>query len=260
MAAYGQTFDSNAWLQRNRGAQLVYPRIEAGARTSVGDQVWVAWWLTPWVFVVPPQFDQGRLLRSTWLSNPLTSYPRVWPLLQRQSSQVGATVWNNWFFNTAYTAPNKLAVFAGVGPYSYVGKAANLGALHRYSLVLAGAGYTYTGAGSHSDYGIDSDVIPYITDGGDIVSPPDQMLVVATAIGYAPDFDTGVMTLRSPGDVFYIHRSQFTDSAVDYLAGVPGGPFFGWMKVAPPGAVPTNPSDGGVPVYDYQPPPRRLVF
>ena len=264
MAAFGQTFDSNRWLllartQLTYSTQLVYPKIDAGARVSVGDQVWSNWWLTTWTFVAPPFFDQGRLIRSTWLCVPLHNFAHISPMVQRASREAGSTAWNNWFFNTAYTAPNKLAFFAGRAVYHYVGGAANLGALHRYNLVAATGIYAYQGAPANSDFGMRGEFIPYSYDGGDIVSPPDLFLVQATAIGMAIDPTTGIPTLYSPGDVFYINRANFSDSSQDYMAGVPGGPFYGWMKAVPLATAPSNPA-GDAPVYDFQPPPRRLVF
>jgi hypothetical protein len=177
VAAFGQTFDSNRWLllartQLTYSAQLVYPKIDAGARVSVGDQVWTNWWLTTWVFVAPPFFDQGRLIRSTWLCSPLHNFAHISPLLQRASSEAGSTVWNNWFFNTPYTAPNKPAMFAGRGTYHYAGGAAVIGAQRKLTLVLAGAAYAYQGATAHSDFGVDGEFIPYQSVGGDIFSPP----------------------------------------------------------------------------------------
>jgi len=167
MAAFGQTFDSNAWLLRSR-TSLIYPRIDVGARVSAGDTVWVNWWLVTWVFIPPPFFDQGRLLRSTWITTPSHSFPKPWPFIQRAAADLGPTVWNNWWFNTPYVPSAKYAFFAGGAIYLYAGQAANLGAQHKYSLVLSGGIYAYQGADSQSDFGIAVDFIPYEEVGVDL--------------------------------------------------------------------------------------------
>jgi hypothetical protein len=78
--------------------------------------------------------------------------------------------------------------------------------------------------------------------------------VQATAIGWYND------VYYAPGDVFDIATSaDFANYEIDYLAGQPGSPFYGWMKQVPPSTPLTYPS-GNYPVYDFQPPPRRTVF
>jgi len=92
------------------------------------------------------------------------------------------------------------------------------------------------------------------------VPPIVNYLVQATAIGWSIDPFTGQMVLRNTGDVFYVKVANFSDSSIDYMAGVPGGPFYGWMKIVPPGTPITNVTHGGMPFYDYQNTPRRTVF
>lgn len=260
MAAFGQTFDSNTWLVRSRTSTM-YRRVGVGSTPAAGGStVWVSWWLTTWVFIPPPFFDQGRLIRSTWLSNPGHGYAHIAPFIARDAAAAGPTVWNKWFFNTAYTPPSRAAFFAGGGVYHYAGGAATLGAQRKLSILAATGIYSYQGPPGHSDYGIDAEVIPYLTVGGDITSPGNILTVVATAIGWAVDPTTGIAALYSPGDVFLVARTAFSDSRTDYLAGKPGSPLYGWMTVVPDGTPLTNPTNSGVPVYDFQPPPRRLVF
>lgn len=166
MAAFGQTFDSNAWLIRGR-SPIVYQKIDVGATSSVGHVVWSSWWLTTWVFLPPPFFDQGRFLRSVWLTSPV-SISSEWKLLQHTAPDVGQTVWNNWFFNTPYTPAAKLGFFAGGAIYPYSGSAAGLGAQRNFVVSASGTFYTYAGADAARDMGIHTEFVFFDEEGGDL--------------------------------------------------------------------------------------------
>jgi hypothetical protein len=134
--------------------------------------VWVSWWLTPWQTPQQQVFDQGRLIRSTWLTNP-TGYPRSWPLVSRTTASRGAAVWNKWWFNTPYTAPPRATVYtfiAGGAIYGYAGGAALLGGLINYQLLAQPGSYNFAGASSMVDVQLDADALTYTFAGVDTIS------------------------------------------------------------------------------------------
>lgn len=263
MAGYAQQVPSS-WLANGRSRWKdapVLPTLRAGAQLLTSQTIWTSWWLG----AAPLRLSQGRALRSAWFMQPGINWSRDRPLLRPlgagTSQQAADVTWNNWFWNTTFTPLQRLATLFQTGVYAYVGESSFLIFPHPTTLILDSTNYDYDGADVHADLAVSPITPTYTYAGGaaNLILPASTLLVQATAIGWSIDPFSGIAYFRRPGDVFYVAARNFADASIDYLAGKPGSPFYGWMTVVPPGTPLTNPTGGGIPVYDFQS-ARRTVF